>query len=174
MLLPDGDDVEAIAPSHVPLMDFFWELLPKCCHTHAPTHGIGSSRKLSNIPSRRPMIVLPILVGTSGNVAAGTHMPASLPASTRALRGARAGSLHSHNLPGKSPRPRSRASLVRWWPLQPVLCGLEMSARELIGKRRCVASQAASLSVCRAADAEAVCSAMSLSHHHVAARAAAR
>jgi len=75
MLLPDGDEVEAIAPSHVPLMDFFWELLPKCCHAHSTTHGTGPSRKLSNIRYLRPMMVLPILIGTSGNVAAGTHMP---------------------------------------------------------------------------------------------------
>src|SRR6266699_3269660 len=49
MLLPDGDEVEAIAPSHVPVMDFFKELLPKCCHAHSTTHGTGPSRKLSNI-----------------------------------------------------------------------------------------------------------------------------
>src|SRR6266567_206113 len=74
MLLPDGDEVEAIAPSHVPLMDFFKELLPKCCHAHSTTHGTGPSRKLSNIRYLRPTMVLPILIGTSGNVAAGTHV----------------------------------------------------------------------------------------------------
>ena len=52
----------------------FWELLPKCCHTHAPTHVTGPSCKLSNIPSRRPMMVWPILAGTSGNVAPRTHI----------------------------------------------------------------------------------------------------
>jgi hypothetical protein len=75
MLLPDGDEVEAIAPSHVPLMDFFKELLPKCCHAHSTKHGTGPTRKLSNIRYLRPTMVLPILIGTSGNVAAGTHMP---------------------------------------------------------------------------------------------------
>src|SRR6266566_5297724 len=75
MLLPDGDEVEAIATAHVPLMDFFGNCLPKCCHTHAPMHGTGPSRKLSNIRYLRPTMVLPILIGTSGNVAAGTHMP---------------------------------------------------------------------------------------------------
>src|SRR5215510_16469711 len=48
--------------------------MPKCCDTHAPTHVTGPSCKLSNIPSWRPMMVLPILIGTSGNVAAGTHV----------------------------------------------------------------------------------------------------
>jgi hypothetical protein len=75
MLLPDGDEVEAIAPSHLPTMDFFGNCMPKCCHTHAPTHGTGPSRKLSNVRYLRPTMVLPILIGTSGNVAAGTHMP---------------------------------------------------------------------------------------------------
>jgi hypothetical protein len=75
MLLPDGDEVEAIAPSHVPLMDFFKELLPKCCHAHSTAHGTGPSRKLSDIRYLRLTMVLPILIGTSGNVAAGTHMP---------------------------------------------------------------------------------------------------
>ena len=70
MLLPDGDDVEAIVPSHLPTLDFFGN----CSHTHAPTHGIGPSRKLSNIPSRRPTMVSPILIGTSGNVAPRTHI----------------------------------------------------------------------------------------------------
>src|SRR5262249_56006022 len=56
-------------------MDFFKELLPKCCHAHSTTHGTGPSRKLSNIRYLRPTMVLPILIGTSGNVAAGTHMP---------------------------------------------------------------------------------------------------
>src|SRR5439155_23121559 len=71
--MADGDGVEAIAPSHLPPMNFSWRL-PKCCDTHAPTHVTGPSCKLSNIPSRRPMIVLPILVGTSGNVAPRTHI----------------------------------------------------------------------------------------------------
>jgi len=72
--MSDGDEVEAIASSHLPPMSLFWELLPKCCDTHAPMHVTGPSCKLSNIPSRRPMMVLPILVGTSGHVAAGTHV----------------------------------------------------------------------------------------------------
>jgi hypothetical protein len=72
--MSDGDEVEAIASSHLPPMNLFWELLPKCCDTHAPTHVTGPSCKLSNIPSRRSMMVLPILVGTSGNVAPRTHI----------------------------------------------------------------------------------------------------
>src|SRR5262245_31750505 len=56
-------------------MDFFKELLPKCCDPTYPMHGTGPSRKLSNIPYLRPMMVLPVLVGTSGNVTVGTHMP---------------------------------------------------------------------------------------------------
>src|SRR5215467_5429702 len=74
MLPPDGDEVEAIASSHLSPMDFSGNCLPKCCDTHAPTHVTGPSCKLSNVPSRRPMMVLPILVGTSGDVAAGTHV----------------------------------------------------------------------------------------------------
>src|SRR5262249_2330918 len=66
MLLPDGDEVEAIAPSHLSPMDFSGNCMPKCCHTHAPMHVTGPSRKLSNIPYLRPTMVLPILVGTSG------------------------------------------------------------------------------------------------------------
>jgi hypothetical protein len=75
MLLPDGDEVEAIAPSHVPLMDFFGNCCQNAVTPTRPTHGTGPSRKLSNIRYLRPTMVLPILVGTSGNVAAGTHMP---------------------------------------------------------------------------------------------------
>src|SRR5215831_15276564 len=41
---------------------------------YAPTHVTGPSCKLSNIPSRHPMMVWPILVGTSGNVAPRTHI----------------------------------------------------------------------------------------------------
>src|SRR6516165_5304037 len=52
----------------------FWGLLPKCCHTHAPTHVTGPSCKFSNIPYLRPTMFLPILVGTSGNVAPRTHI----------------------------------------------------------------------------------------------------
>ena len=74
MLCPMVNEVEAIASSHLPPMNLFCELLPKCCHTHAPTHVTGPSCKLSNIPSRRPMMVLPILAGTSGNVAPRTHI----------------------------------------------------------------------------------------------------
>ena len=72
--MSDGDEVEAIASSHLPPMNLFCELLPKCCDTHAPTQVTGPSCKLSNIPSRRSMMVLPILVGTSGNVAQRTHI----------------------------------------------------------------------------------------------------
>ena len=56
-------------------MDFFKELLPKCCHPTYPMQGTGPSRKLSNIRYLRPTMVLPILIGTFGNVTAGTHMP---------------------------------------------------------------------------------------------------
>src|SRR5437016_2178231 len=69
----DGDEVEAIAPSRLGTDGLFWELLPKCCHIARHTHGTGPSGKLSNIPYLRPTMVLAILVGTSGNVAAGTH-----------------------------------------------------------------------------------------------------
>src|SRR5262249_59159323 len=55
-------------------MDFFKDLLPKCCPPTYPMQGTGPSRKLSNIPYLRPMMVLPVLVGTSGNVTAGTHV----------------------------------------------------------------------------------------------------
>src|SRR6516164_11626085 len=55
-------------------MNLFSELLPKCCHTHAPTHVTGPSCKLSIPPYLRPTMVLPILVGTSGNVAPRTHI----------------------------------------------------------------------------------------------------
>src|SRR5215471_4116522 len=72
--MSDGDEVEAIAPSHLSPMDFSGNCLPKCCHTHAPRHGTGPSSKLSNIPYLRLAIVLPILVGTSGDVAAGSHV----------------------------------------------------------------------------------------------------
>jgi len=60
--------------SHLPPMNLFSELLPKCCHTHAPTHVTGPSCKLSIPPYLRPTMVLPILVGTSGNVAPRTHI----------------------------------------------------------------------------------------------------
>src|SRR5215831_2197901 len=56
MLLPDGDEVEAIAPSHLSPMGFSGNCLPKCCDTQTPTHVTGPSCKLSNIPSWRPMI----------------------------------------------------------------------------------------------------------------------
>src|SRR5262245_5475995 len=69
--MSDGDKVEAIASSHLPILDFFGNC---SCHTHAPTHVTGPSCKLSNIPYLRPTMVLPILVGTSGNVAARTHI----------------------------------------------------------------------------------------------------
>src|SRR5262249_2025308 len=52
----------------------FWELLPKCCDTNAPTHVTGPSCKLSKTSYRRPTMVLPILAGTSGNVAPRTHI----------------------------------------------------------------------------------------------------
>src|SRR5215831_5701756 len=70
----DGDKVEAIAPSQLSPMDFSGNCLRKCCDTNAPTHVTGPSRKLSNIPYLRPTMVFPILVGTSGNVATGTHL----------------------------------------------------------------------------------------------------
>src|SRR5258708_21244189 len=73
MLLPDGDEVEAIVSPHLSSMDFSGNC---CCHTHAPTHVTGLSCKLSNIPSRRPTMVWQILVGTSGDVAFGTHTTA--------------------------------------------------------------------------------------------------
>ena len=72
--MSDGDEVEAIASSHLPPMNLFWELLPKCGYTHAPTHVTDPSCKLSNIPYLRRTMVLPILVGTSGNVAPRTHI----------------------------------------------------------------------------------------------------
>jgi hypothetical protein len=72
--MSDGDKLEANC-ALAPFTDgLFWELLPKCSHTDTPTHVTGPSCKLSNIPSRRPMMVLPILVGTSGNVAPRTHI----------------------------------------------------------------------------------------------------
>jgi hypothetical protein len=75
MLLPNGDEVEAIVPLAPSNSGLFWELLPKCCHPTHPMQGTGPSRKLSNIPSLRPMMVLQILVGTSGDVTAGTQLP---------------------------------------------------------------------------------------------------
>src|SRR5215813_3795527 len=72
--MSDGDEVEAIASSHFRDELISGTCMPKCCDTHAPTHVTGPSCKLSNIPSRRPMMVLPILVGTSGNVAPRTHI----------------------------------------------------------------------------------------------------
>src|SRR5262249_38616423 len=65
----------------------FWELLPKCCHVHSTTHGTGPSRKLSGIPYPRPRIVLRILAGTSGDVAAGIHVkPPRMAAGTLSAR----------------------------------------------------------------------------------------
>src|SRR5262245_56647272 len=55
--MSDGDEVEAIASSHLSPMDFSG-------NCHAPTHVTGPSCKLSDITSWRPMMVLPILVGT--------------------------------------------------------------------------------------------------------------
>jgi hypothetical protein len=72
--MADGDEVEAIAPSHLPPMNFSWRLLPKCCDTHSSTHVTSPSRKSSNIPHLHPTMVLQIFVGTSGHVAAGTHV----------------------------------------------------------------------------------------------------
>ena len=70
----DGDKVEAIAPSQLSPMDFSGNCLRKCCDTNAPTHATGPSRKLSNIPYPASAMVFPILVGTPGNVATGTHL----------------------------------------------------------------------------------------------------
>src|SRR5262245_63568674 len=36
-----------IAPRTFQLWTFLGTVLPKCCHTHAPTHDIGPSRKFS-------------------------------------------------------------------------------------------------------------------------------
>jgi hypothetical protein len=72
--MSDGDEGKAIASSHLPPMDFSGNCMPKCCDTHAPTHVTGPSCKLSNIPYLRPTMVLPILVGTPGNVAPRTHI----------------------------------------------------------------------------------------------------
>src|SRR5262249_9846832 len=70
----DGDKVEAIAPSQLSSMDFSGNCMRKCCDTNAPTHVAGPSRKLSNIPYPASHDGFPILVGTSGNVATGTHL----------------------------------------------------------------------------------------------------
>src|SRR5262249_28173188 len=55
-----------------------WSFLGTVCRNDVTptrtTHGTGPSHKLSNIPYLRPIMVLPILVGMSGNVAAGTHV----------------------------------------------------------------------------------------------------
>ena len=48
--------------------------MPKCCDTHSSTHVTSPSRKSSNIPHLHPTMVLQIFVGTSGHVAAGTHV----------------------------------------------------------------------------------------------------
>src|SRR5262249_21192680 len=74
MLCPMGTSLRQIAPSRLSPMDFSGNCLPKCSHTDTPTHVTGPSCKLSNIPSWRPIDVLPILVGTSGNVAPRTHI----------------------------------------------------------------------------------------------------
>src|SRR6516164_2567355 len=104
-------------------MNLFSELLPKCCHTHAPTHVTGPSCKLSIPPYLRPTMVLPILVGTSGNVAPRTHIKshevrlvwstfaAAVWASVLHARGRRRmhGSVHGR----RDPRVRSRARISR-------------------------------------------------------------
>src|SRR5262249_24933445 len=58
----------------LPLRTFHRGTFLGTVHTHAPTHVTGLSCKLSNIPYLRPTMVLPILVGTSGNVAPRTHI----------------------------------------------------------------------------------------------------
>jgi hypothetical protein len=76
--MSNGDEVEAIAPSHLPIMAVFWESLQKCPHTYAPQHGTGPSRKLPNFPYRRLTMVLPILIERFGDVAAETHFKPQL------------------------------------------------------------------------------------------------
>jgi hypothetical protein len=69
MLLPDGDEVEAIAPSHVPLMDFFGN----CPHAPHAWHWSITQIVEHSLPASHDGFAN--LIGTSGNVAAGTHMP---------------------------------------------------------------------------------------------------
>jgi hypothetical protein len=56
-------------------MDFFKELLPKCCHPHLSHAWHWSITQIVEHLLPASHMVLPILIGTSGNVAAGTHMP---------------------------------------------------------------------------------------------------
>src|SRR5262245_31694179 len=74
MLLPDGDEVEANCSSHLSPMDFSGNCMPKCCHTHAPTHVTGPSRKLSKTSYRVPRWFCQFLLEHQGAVAAGTHV----------------------------------------------------------------------------------------------------
>jgi hypothetical protein len=73
--MPDDDEVGAISPLAPPPMDFFGNCGRNAVTPTQPMHGTGPSRKLSNIRYLRPTMVLPILVGTSGDVAQRTHIP---------------------------------------------------------------------------------------------------
>jgi hypothetical protein len=76
----DGDPVEAICLSPRARSTLFENCCRNAIGPTRLTHGTGPSRKLSNISCRHLTMVLPILVGMSGNVAAATHLTRFIPA----------------------------------------------------------------------------------------------
>src|SRR5258706_9388606 len=75
--MSNGDEVGAIEPSHLPILEFFGNRCRNAPTPTRPQHGTGLSRKLPNFPYRRLTMVLPILVRRFGNVAGGTHFQAT-------------------------------------------------------------------------------------------------
>jgi hypothetical protein len=74
MHMSNGDEVEAIAPSHLPIMDFFGNRLS---HLRAPAWP-WSVTQIAELPYRRLTMVLPILIERFGDVAAETHFKPQL------------------------------------------------------------------------------------------------
>ena len=71
--MSNDDEGEAIAASHLPHHEAFWDLLPKCYHATHLMHGTDHSSKMSKTPYPRPILDLPIVMETSNSVAPGTH-----------------------------------------------------------------------------------------------------
>jgi hypothetical protein len=68
--MSNGDEVEAIASSHLRPMRFFWELLPKCCDTHARHMALVHHANCRTFPRGVPGF----FANSCGNVAAETHV----------------------------------------------------------------------------------------------------
>ena len=71
--MSNDDDVEAIACSHLPIMEFFGNRCRNALTPTCPRMALVHHAKLPNFPYR-PTMILSILVERSGNVAAETHL----------------------------------------------------------------------------------------------------